>query len=59
MEETHLLKYLRKHIYLPHLNLLLYFNPDDQNGDLILLNLLLRTILEPHQIPPLSNNLLM
>ena len=35
MLATHLLMYLRNHLYLPQLDLLLYFNPDDQNYDLV------------------------
>ena len=58
MLATQLLTYLRNNIYLSHLNLLLYFTPDNHNGELVLQNLLLRPILEPRLIPPLPNNLL-
>ena len=58
MLETELLSNLRKHLYLPHLNLLLYFTPDNHNGELVRRHLLLQPILEPHQITPLSNELL-
>ena len=35
MVSTQLLTYLRNHLYPPHLNLLLYFGPDNHNGELI------------------------
>ena len=58
MVATQLIAYLRNNPYLPHLDLLLYFTPDDLNGDLVRRNLLLQPIMEPQQIPPLTNNLL-
>ena len=53
-----LITYLRNHIYLPHLDLLLYFTPDKQNDELVGIYLLLPPILEPQQIPPLPKHLL-
>ena len=58
MISTQLLMYPRNHIYLPHLNVLLYFTPDNHNGELVRRHLLLQTILENHQIPSIPNNLL-
>ena len=58
MVATQLITYLRNHLYLPHLDLLLYFNPDNHNSELFLKYILLQPILEPHQIHPLQNNLL-
>ena len=58
MLATQLITYLINHLYLPHLDLLLYFTPEGYNGDLVWVNLLIQPILEPHWIPPFTNNVL-
>ena len=35
MLATQLLTYLRNHLYLPHLNLLLYFTPNEHNSEMV------------------------
>ena len=40
MVSTQLLTYFRNHLYLPHLDLLLYFTPDNHNSELVLWHLL-------------------
>ena len=58
MLATQLLVYLRNHLYLPQLDLLLYFAPGNQNSELFQRHLLLEPIMEPHQISYILNNLL-
>ena len=58
MVETQLLMYLRNHLYLPHLKLLLYLTPDNHNSELVQRHILLQAILETHLISPLPKNLL-
>ena len=59
MVETQPITYLRNHLYLPHLDPLLYFTPDKHNYDLVRQHLTPPPPnLESHQIPPLPNHLL-
>ena len=58
MAATQIITYLRNHLYLPHLDLLLYFTPDKHNGVMVLLHLLIQPILEFNQITSPPNNLL-
>ena len=58
MVSTQLLTYLWNNLYLPQLNILLYFTLDNHNSELTQKYIFLRPILKPQKIPPIPNNLL-